>query len=140
MPSLPPKKTRIDDKTGARIEMLGGTDLGDGDYTEVRGLETAELRLNATPLERRTPRDEVWMRGIVREVTPPNFKVQGIPVITSADTVFRGVSAAQFFLLLVPGRVVKVLGALANNQLVAREVEFEDVYKDEDDRHRRGGM
>jgi hypothetical protein len=131
MPPPPPKKTHIEDKTGERIEMLGGTDLSAGDYLEVRGLEPAALRLTATRLERRAPRDEVWVRGIVREVTPPNFKVQGIPVTTSASTVFRGLDAAQFFLLLAPGRVVKVQGALVNNQLAAREVEFEDVDADE---------
>jgi hypothetical protein len=120
------KKTNIEDHTGARIELHGGTDLSASEYVEVRGLEAAALHLTAARLERRAPRDEVWVRGIVREISPPNFKVQGVPVTTSASTVFQGVgSAAQFFLLLVPGRVVKVQGALVDNCLAAREVEFE---------------
>lgn len=133
------KKTRIEDKTGARIEMLGGTDLGAADYVEVRGLEPEALRLTAARLERHAPRDEVWVRGIVREVAAPYFKVQGIPVATSPDTVFRGMDAAQFFLLLAPGRVVKVRGALVDYQVAAREVEFEDFSGDEGERGGLGG-
>jgi hypothetical protein len=121
------KKTSFQDGNGARIEMLGGTVLsvaahGDGQAKSpvATGQQFAEARL-----ERRAPRDEVWVRGIVREVAPPNFKVQGIPVTTSESTEFPGLDAGQFFLLLTPGRVVKVQGALVNNQLVAREVEFE---------------
>jgi hypothetical protein len=123
------KKTRIDDRTGARIELIGGTDLGNGQPATAR--QAAQQRLTAARLERREPRDEVWVRGIVREVTPPNFKVQGVPVTTSADTEFPGLDAEQFFRLLAPGRVVKVQGTLANNQLIAREVAFE-TYDDAD--------
>lgn len=120
------KKTHIEDHTGARIELLGGTDLGASEYVEVRGLEAAALHLTAARLERRAPRDEVWVRGIVREVAPPNFKVQGVPVTTSASTVYPGIDAERFFQLLTPGRVVKVQGELVNNQLAAREVAFEN--------------
>ena len=123
------KKIRIDDRTGTRIELMGGTDLGAGVPAAAR--EAAPQRLAAARLERREPRDEVWVRGIVREVTPPTFKVQGVPVTTSADTEFPGLDAQQFFRLLAPGRVVKVQGALANNQLIAREVAFE-AYDDGD--------
>lgn len=123
------KKTRIDDRTGTRIELVGGTDLGAGVPAKARA--AAQQRLTAARLERREPRDEVWVRGIVREVTPPNFKVQGVPVTTSADTEYPGLDAEQFFRLLAPGRVVKVQGVLANNQLMAREVAFE-VYDDGD--------
>jgi hypothetical protein len=125
------KKTHIEDKTGARIEMHGGTDLGSGEYLKEPALAAAALHLTATQLKHRAPRDEVWVRGIVRQVSPPDFKVQGIPVTTSTNTVFRGLDAAQFFLLLAPGRVVKVQGALVNNQLAAREVEFDEEGSDQ---------
>ena len=124
------KKTRIDEGTGTRIELMGGTDLSAVDQQKAR--EAAEQRLTGARLERRVPRDEVWVRGIVREVAPPNFKVQGIPVTTSSHTEFPGLDPAQFFRLLAPGRVVKAQGALVNNQLAAREVEFEVFDADED--------
>src|SRR5262245_51579127 len=51
------KKTHIEDKTGARIELHGGTDLSSGEYVEVRGLETTAVHLTAARREHRAPRD-----------------------------------------------------------------------------------
>lgn len=102
-----------------------GTANNTGEYEELRGEDIAALRLAVPQQARDSPRNKVWVRGIVRRVAPPDFAVQGVPVATSANTVFKGVDSAQFF-TLAPGRVVKVKGTLVNNRIAAHEVEFED--------------
>lgn len=128
-------RTRIEDKTQARIGMFGVKDLAVGDYVEVRGEETAALRLSAARLERRPARSEVWVRGIARDLVAPNFTALGVMVTTSAGTEFEDSSASEFF-ATAAGRVVKVKGTLVGSQLAASEVEFED---DEDEGDHEGG-
>jgi hypothetical protein len=117
--------TRIEDKSEARVEMFGVSNLRAGDYVEVRGLETATLRLTASRLERRRPRSDVWVRGTVRDLLTPGFTVLGVQVTTSGSTDFEDSSATQFF-ATAAGQVVKVKGTLAGSVITAREVEFED--------------
>jgi hypothetical protein len=123
--------TRIEDRTATHIEMFGVKDLHIGDYVEVRGRETAALKLTAARLERRPVSSEVWVRGAVRNLAAPNFTALGVGVTTSTSTVFEGVTSTQFF-ATAAGLVVKVEGTLVNNQIAATEVEFED-HEDEGD-------
>jgi hypothetical protein len=129
------KKTRVEDRTSANVEMFGVKDIAIGDYVEVRGLETAPLQLTASRLERRPARSDVWVRGQVRDVAAPNFTALGLTIVTSASTVFEGMTSTQFF-ASAAGHIVKVKGTMVNNQLVANEVEFEDH---EDDGDHKGG-
>lgn len=117
--------TRVEDKSDARVEMFRLSNLQAGDYVIVRGAESAPLRLTASRLERRRPGNEVWVRGTVRDLLAPNFTALGVSVSTSAATSFRGTTSSAFF-ATAAGRVAKVKGTLANTQIAAREVEFED--------------
>jgi hypothetical protein len=130
-------RTRIEDKTSARIEMFGVKDLAVGDYVEVRGQETAALKLTAARLERRPVRSEVWVRGTARDLVAPIFTALGVTVTTSTSTVFEGVTSTQFF-ATAAGQMVKVKGTLVGTQLAASEVEFED-HEDEGDHDGHGG-
>jgi hypothetical protein len=129
-------QTRIEDKGDTRIEMFGVKDLRVGDYVEVRGRETAALKLTASRLERRRVRSDVWVRGTVRDLLAPNFTVLGVAVTTSTSTAFEDGGSTQFF-ANAAGRVVKVKGSLTGTTVTAREVEFEDHEDDGD--HRGGG-
>lgn len=117
--------SRIEDKSDARIEMFRLANLQVGDYVEVRGRESAPLQLAASRLERRRPRSEVWVRGTVRDLASPDFTALGVPVHTTGSTSFEDSSATSFF-ATAAGRIAKAKGTLVNNQVVAREVEFED--------------
>jgi hypothetical protein len=128
-------KTRIEDKGDSRIEMFGVKDLRVGDYVEVRGQETAVLKLTASRLERRRVRTDVWVRGTVRDLLPPAFTALGVAVTTNSSTDFEDGGSTQFF-ANAAGRVVKVKGTLTGTTITAREVEFEDH---EDDGDHRGG-
>ena len=128
-------RTRIEDRTSTRIEMFGVKDLAVGDYVEVRGQETAALKLSAARLERRPVRSEVWVRGTARDLAAPNFTALGVTVTTSASTAFEGATATEFF-ATAAGQLVKVKGTLLGTQLAASEVEFED---DEDEGDHGGG-
>jgi hypothetical protein len=129
------KKTRVEDRTSANVEMFGVKDIAIGDYVEVRGHETAPLQIDASRLERRPSRNDVWVRGQVRDVAAPNFTALGLTIVTSVNTVFDGMTSTQFF-ASAAGHIVKVKGTMVNNQLVANEVEFEDH---EDDGDHKGG-
>jgi len=117
--------TRIEDKSDARIEMFRLANVQVGDYVQVRGTETAVLKLTASRLERRRPSSESWVRGTIRDLASPNFTVLGVPVTTSSSTKFEELSATNFF-ANAAGRVVKVRGTETANQIAATRVEFED--------------
>jgi hypothetical protein len=126
------KKAPVAEKAGSPIEVPGGKDLDGDDYVEVWTVRPGALHLNTVRLKRRAAKDQVWVRGIVGDIAPPDFTVQGISVTTSASTVFRGLDAVQFFQLLVPGRMVKVQGVLVNSRLSASEVGFDNFGDDEE--------
>ena len=117
--------TRIEDKSNARIEMFRLANVQVGDYVEIRGTETAPLKLTASRLERERPESRSWVRGTVRDLASPNFTVLGVPVTTSANTEFEEVTATEFF-ANAAGRVAKAKGTESANQIAASEVEFED--------------
>jgi Domain of unknown function (DUF5666) len=117
--------TRIEDKSDARIEMFRLSNVQVGDYVEIRGTETAALKLTASRLERERPESRSWVRGTVRDLVAPNMTVLGVPVSTSASTRFEEVSATNFF-ANAAGRVVKAKGIETANQIAATEIEFED--------------
>jgi Domain of unknown function (DUF5666) len=117
--------TRIEDKSDARIEMFRLSNVQAGDYVEIRGTETAALRLTASRLERERPESRSWVRGTVRDLVAPNMTVLGVPVSTSASTRFEEISSAAFF-ANAAGRVVKAKGIENANQIAATEIEFED--------------
>jgi hypothetical protein len=117
--------TRIEDKSDARIEMFRLSNVQVGDYVEIRGTETAVLKLTASRLERERPESRSWVRGTVRDLASPNMTVLGVPVTTSASTRFEEISAANFF-ANAAGRVVKAKGIETANQIAATEIEFED--------------
>ncbi|MBK9250394.1 MAG: hypothetical protein IPM70_00315 [Proteobacteria bacterium] len=117
--------TRIEDKSDADIEMFRLSNVQVGDYVEIRGTETAPLRLTASRLEREDRETRSWVRGTVRDLVAPNMTVLGVPVSTSASTRFEEVSATDFF-ANAAGRVVKAKGIETANQIAATEIEFED--------------
>jgi hypothetical protein len=117
--------TRIEDKSDARIEMFRLSNVQVGDYVEIRGTETAPLKLTASRLERKRPGSSSWVRGTVRELVSPNMTVLGVPVSTSASTRFEEISATTFF-ANAAGRVVKARGTETTNQIAATQIEFED--------------
>ncbi len=125
--------TRIEDKGDARLETFRLADIQVGNYVRVRGLETGALRLVASRLERRRVENDAWVRGIVRDLAQPNMTVLGVPVTTSATTLFEETSAAEFF-ATASGRIVKAKGLEVSNTIVAREIEFEDRDDDDDSR------
>jgi len=117
--------TRIEDKSDARIEMFRLANVQVGDYVEIRGTETAALKLTAARLERRRASTESWVRGTVRDLASPNFTALGVPVTTTSATRFDELSSTAFF-TSAAGRVVKVRGTENANQIAATRVEFED--------------
>ncbi len=117
--------TRMEDKSRADLETFRLSNLSAGDYVKVRGTETAALRLSASRLERDDAESDAWVRGTARDLVTPNLTVLGVPVTTSASTVFEELTAAEFF-ANASGRVVKAKGTETNNTIAAREIEFED--------------
>lgn len=117
--------TRIEDKSDARIEMFRLANVQVGDYVEIRGTETAALKLTAARLERRRASTESWVRGTVRDLASPNFTALGVPATTTSATRFDELSSTAFF-TSAAGRVVKVRGTENANQIAATRVEFED--------------
>lgn len=67
--------------------------------------------------------DEIKVEGVNTQVTSPaSFTVNGVQVVTNANTVFEGGEAGD----VVLGTEVEVEGSLANGILTATEVKFKD--------------
>jgi Domain of unknown function (DUF5666) len=67
--------------------------------------------------------DEIELEGVITQFTsPPSFTVNGVPVVTNANTVFERGEAGDLAL----GVEVEVEGSLANGILTATEVKFRD--------------
>jgi hypothetical protein len=124
-------RTRVEDKSDARVEMFRLTNLAAGDYVRVRGTETAALQLAATRLERRRPPSDerAYVRGMVRDLARPNLTILGVPIVTTDSTEFEDVTADDFF-ANADGRVASAKGVESNDSITAREIEFEDHEED----------
>ncbi len=118
------------DYSGATLEDFGGMDIQNGDLVEVEGtLDPNDAnRLIASKVEREDPLgeledgDDVEIEGfITRFVDETDFDVSGLPVTTTAATVYEGGTAADLGLNIK----VEVEGEInANGVLVAEEIEL----------------
>jgi hypothetical protein len=126
--------TRFEDQSDARLRPFGLDDLRAGDYVEVRGMElpvaaqpnppSAGPRMLAFLIERRSPDDEVRVRGRVRSVERPRFSILGITLETNAATRYELMTADEFFANAL-GRIADAKGTSAGDVVTVREVEFE---------------
>jgi hypothetical protein len=121
-------RTRFEDDDGRPLTL---DSLRAGDEVEIAGY-LREGRLTAVRVERDDDDDndsEVDIEGPVSELSPPEFRIGGIRVLTDSRTEFedddRGLSAAEFF-AIAEGRVVEVEGTWTGEVVLAEEVEFED--------------
>jgi len=126
-------KTRIEDKSPAKVDLFRINDINAGDYVRIRGTETAALALTATRLERDTAPSsgESFVRGTVRDVVRPSFTVLGVKVDSDTSTQFRfsapsGTSAADAFFASGAGSVVSARGIATNGTIAATRVEQAD--------------
>ena len=126
-------RTRIEDKSPAKVDLFRINDINAGDYVRIRGTETAALALTATRLERDTAPSsgESFVRGTVRDVVRPSFTVLGVKVDSDTSTQFRfsapsGTSAADAFFASGAGSVVSARGIATNGTIAATRVEQAD--------------
>ncbi|MBW9275850.1 MAG: hypothetical protein K1563_19410, partial [Candidatus Thiodiazotropha sp. (ex. Lucinisca nassula)] len=122
-------RTRMEDKTKA-VESLSVSDLGSGDFLEVRGLLDSSNRVILTEL-RRDNTDDLVLQGPVEDfVTNSSVTILGVTLFTSATTQFEDIndstiSADTFYNGLTVGSLVKIKDEEPGDG-TADEVEFED--------------
>ncbi|MEW8646980.1 MAG: DUF5666 domain-containing protein [Candidatus Thiodiazotropha endolucinida] len=122
-------RTRMEDKTKA-VESLSVSDLGSGDFLEVRGLLDSSNRVILTEL-RRDNTDDLVLQGPVEDfVTNSSVTILGVTLFTSATTQFEDIndstiSADTFYNSLTVGSLVKIKDEEPGDG-TADEVEFED--------------
>lgn len=123
--------TRFEDNSSTDLSPFGLSDVRAGDYVEIRGAAGATVdRIAAVLLERDDPENRVELRGIARNVAPPDLQILGVDVHTDAGTSFRdeadvAIGAAAFF-AQAPDRLVDVNGTELNGDIDADEAELEN--------------
>ncbi len=122
-------RTRMEDKTRS-VESLSLSDLGSGDFLEVRGMQDGGNRAVLSELRRDDP-DDVILQGAVESfVSGSSVTILGVTYFTSATTRFEDVndvpiSAALFYDNLAIGAMVKIKDEQSGDG-TADEVEFEN--------------
>ncbi|MES9814432.1 MAG: DUF5666 domain-containing protein [Candidatus Thiodiazotropha sp.] len=122
-------RTRMEDKTKA-VESLSLSNLGSGDFLEVRGLLDSGNRVILTEL-RRDNTDDLVLQGPVEDfVANSSVTILRVTLFTSATTQFEDIndstiSADSFYNSLTVGSLVKIKDEEPGDG-TADEVEFED--------------
>jgi hypothetical protein len=123
--------TSFNDKSSLKLRSFSLADLRTGDYIEARGSAGANgSGLVATLVERDEPENRSYLRGMISNITAPNFSILGVTIATGVDTQFLGLGnpldAAAAFFAQAPTKVVKVRGTLVGNLFLADQVQIEN--------------
>jgi hypothetical protein len=125
------------DYASADTSDLAGGHPTSGQLVQVRGLVMLTMAgaIDATDvrggeLEDEEDNDQVEVEGFVSAiVSPTRFLLGGIPVVTTAGTLYEGGTAAE----VVAGVLLEVEGALVSGVLSAREIQFKESIRLESD-------
>ena len=119
------------DYSGASFDGFNEQDLLDGQYVEAKSdTDVVDNTLVATKIKLKDEHltvvigSEVEIEGLVTSFTSiQNFDVNGVPVTTNSETVYKGGIASD----ISEDSEIEVKGKVNNNGvLVAEEIEFED--------------
>jgi hypothetical protein len=124
-------RTQFEDKTDA-VESLRLTDIGSGDYLEVRGLidDTGAVVASEVRRENATGEDVV-LKGPVSSASEPSITILGVTFSTDAGTEFenlldQSIPGSTFYGALSTGTLVKLKDDNVPGDGIADEASLED--------------
>jgi hypothetical protein len=127
--------TRLEDQRSG-VRPFSIANLATGDFIEARGTPGGGAVLEARLLERDAASTTGRLRGPASAVAAPNLNVLGVPVATSAMTVFRDddgglISSTAFFAAVSSGSEVQLRFVQGGSPIMATEIQLEDDADDD---------
>jgi hypothetical protein len=119
--------TAVADESTHAQRPFGLADMRVGDYVEVRGGSPTVLgTIPAAVIRRVDPQTTSYVEGKASGLLAPNLRVNGVPIITTAQTRFptTGLLAQLRFFLEAPNRTVRVRGTPSGSALVAERIDY----------------
>jgi hypothetical protein len=119
--------TAVADESTYAQRPFGLADMRVGDYVEVRGGSPTVLgTIPAAVIRRVDPQTTSYVEGKASGLLAPNLRVNGVPIITTAQTRFptTGLLAPLRFFLEAPNRTVRVRGTPSGSALVAERIDY----------------
>ncbi len=123
-------RTRLEDFSSSVSFPFVPGDIRVGDRLEVVGreIEEVDVDIRAARLERKDDDDsgEVFLRGFVEAVAPPQLTILGVTIQTDAGTDFDAdggeLPAEEFFARVQPGDLVEVEGTQIGDTVIQAEL------------------